>query len=124
MKNILLFISFFLMFLLGAKDVNAALPIEEGGGVEAVLQTDVPVNKVEAYVDMNSLTGQWRISGRGQRSLSVQQVVVGKNLVYQAAKKRLEILFHSTYRVYTSLPCQSWAVSSEHYVFGMRRILI
>ena len=41
-----------------------------------------------------------------------------------SSQGRLDILCHSNHTVYTSLPCQSWEVPSDHYVFGMRRILI
>ena len=124
MKHILLFTFLFLMFLPGATDTDATLPAEERIGVESVFRVDMPEEEGEAYVDTASLTGQWRTVGRGQRPFSVQQVLLGKGSAYQAAKKRLEILFHSIHRVYTSMPFQSWTVSSDHYVFGMRRILI
>ena len=135
MKNILLFLSLFLMSLLGAKGVEGALPSEEGAGVESVLQAEAPVeciapmvselpDKGEAYVNVESLAGQYRIVGRGHRSFSVQQMFFGKSSAYRAAKKHLEMLSRTINQVYTSLPCQSWAVSSDHYVFGLRRILI
>ena len=135
MKNILLFLSFFLMSLLGAKGIEGTLSSEEGVGVKSVLQTEIPVGYIlpmvtelpdegELYVDVESLAGQYRVIGRGQRSFSVQQMFMAKSSAYRAAKRRLEMLSHTINQVYTSLPCQSWTVSSDHYVFGMRRILI
>ena len=135
MKNILLFLSFFLMSLLGAKGIEGTLSSEEGMGVKSVLQTETPVGYIlpvvdelpdtgEAYVNVESMAGQYRVIGRGQRSFSVQQMFWGKSSAYQAAKRRLEMLSHTINQVYTSLPYQSWTVSSDHYVFGMRRILI
>ena len=135
MKNFLLLLSLFMMFLLGARNVNGALPFEEGVEVKSVLQTETPVGYIlpvvaelpdtgEAYVDVESMAGQYRVIGRGQRLFSVQQMFFGKNSDYRAAKRRLEMLSHTINQVYTSLPYQSWAVSSDHYVFGMRRILI
>ena len=135
MKNILLFLSFFLMSLLGAKGIEGTLSSEEGVGVKSVLQTETPVGYIlpvvaelpdagEAYVNVESMAGQYRVIGRGQRSFSVQQMFMAKSSAYRAAKRRLEMLSHTINQVYTSLPCQSWAVSSDHYVFGMRRILI
>ena len=135
MKNILLFLSFFLMSLLGAKGIEGTLSSEEGMGVKSVLQTEIPVGYIlpvvaelpdagEAYVNVESMAGQYRVIGRGQRSFSVQQMFWGKSSAYQAAKRRLEMLSHTINQVYTSLPYQSWTVSSDHYVFGMRRILI
>jgi len=134
MKNILLFLSLSLLFLLG-KDIDEVVPVEEGKGIEYVLQADTSIGTIlpmkmelpdegEAYVDVESLARQYRAIGRGQRSLSVQQVFWGKNSAYRAAKRRLEILFHTIKCVYTSLPCQSWTFSSDHYIFRLRRILI
>ena len=125
MKNILLFLSLFLVFLLGAKDVNGTLPIEEGAGVECVLSsaTELP-NEGVAYVDTESLARQYRVCGRTQRTFSVQQMFWAKSSAYRTAMKRLETLCHSNHSIYTSLPCQSWDVPTDHYVFGMRRILI
>ena len=82
---------------------------------------DLP-DKGEAYVD--SMAVQYRVLGRGQRSFSVQQMFFGKSSAYRAAMKRLEMLFQNVKSVYSSLPYPSWTVSSDHYIFGMRRILI
>ena len=135
MKNFLLLLLLFMMSLLGARDVHDTHSVEEGMGVESVLPAEEPVGHIllivaelptkgEAYVDVESLALQYRICGRGQRSFSVQQMLFGKSSAYRAAKKHLEMLSHTINQVYTSLPCQSWAVSSDHYVFGMRHILI
>ena len=135
MKNFLLFLSLFMMFLLGARDIDDTFPVEEGVGVESVLPAESSVGyilpmmtelpeKSEAYVDVESLALQYRICGRGQRSFSVQQMFTGKGSAYRVAKKRLEMLSHTINLVYTSLPFQSWEVPSDHYVFGMRHILI
>lgn len=135
MKIFLLLLSFFLMSLLGAKGLECALSVEEGAGVESVLPAEASVGYIlplvaelpdtgEAYVDVESMAGQYRVVGRGQRSFSVQQMFFGKSSAYRAAQKRLEMLSHTINQVYTSLPCQSWAVPSDHYVFGMRCILI
>lgn len=133
MKNILLYLSLYLMFLLGAKAIDVSAPSEEGTGVENVLQAeasegfilpwvaDLP-DKGEAYVE--SMAVQYRVLGRGQRSFSVQQMFFGKSSAYRAAMKRLEMLFQNVKSVYSSLPYPSWTVSSDHYIFGMRRILI
>ena len=134
MKNILLLLFLFSMFLLGAKSSNDTLP-EEGVGVESVLQADIPVDQIlpvvtewphesEACVDAESLARQFRICDRSQRIVPVKYLSLGKNSAYQSARKCLERLFHSINQTYTSLPFQSWSVSSDHYVFGMRRILI
>ena len=135
MKQLLLFLSLFLLSLLGAKDNNVALSEMEEAGVEFALLEDEPTGYIlpsalevpdegEAFVDVEALARQYRVIGRGQRSFSVQQLVWEKSAAYRAAKKRLDILLHVINRVYTTLPCQSWKVSADHYVFGMRHILI
>ena len=135
MKNILLLIFLPLLFLLGAKNMDDSFDKEKRMGVENVLLTDVPEGYVlssvselpdrgDACVDTESLARQYRVFGRGQRTFSAQQMFFGKSSAYRASKKHLEMLVHTIHCVFTSLPCQSWKVSSEHYVFGMRRILI
>ena len=135
MKKILLFLSLFLMFLLGAKGMDATSCEREEIGVESVLQGKMPEGYIlpsvaelpdegEAYVDTESLARQYRVCGRGQRSFSVQRMLLGKSSAYRAAKKRLDVLSHTIQQVHTSLPYQSWAISSDHYIFGMRHILI
>lgn len=134
MKNILLLLFFFGVSLLGVKDIESALLSEEGVGVESVLQaetseellatvTELPKDS-DTFVDMESLACQCRIIGRGHRSFSVQQMLWGKNPAYRASRKRLETLLHTINHVYTSLPCQSWLISSDHYIFELRHILI
>ena len=134
MKNILLLLFLFSMFLLGAMSSNDTLP-EEGVGVEFVLQADIPVDQVlpiltewphesEACVDADSLARQFRICERGQRIVPVKYLSVGRNSAHQCARRCLEQLFHSIKQTYTSLPFQSWPVASDYYIFGMRRILI
>ena len=135
MKNYLLFLLFFLMSLLGAKGIESALPSNEGMGVESVLQAEEPVGYIlpvvaelpetgEAYVDVESMAGQYRVIGRGQRSFSVQQMLWDKSSAYRAAQRRLNMLSQTIHSVSSSLPSQSWAVPSDHYVFELRHILI
>jgi hypothetical protein len=135
MKNYLLFLLFFLVSLLGVKGIESALPSNEGVGVESVLQTEEPVGYIlpvvaelpetgEAYVDVESMAGQYRVIGRGQRSFSVQQMLWDKSSAYRAAQRRLNMLSQTIHSVSSSLPSQSWAVPSDHYVFELRHILI
>ena len=135
MKNYLLFLLFFLVSLLGAKGIESALPSNEGVGVESVLQAEEPVGYIlpvvaelpetgEAYVDVESMAGQYRVIGRGQRSFSVQQMLWDKSSAYRAAQRRLNMLSQTLHSVSSSLPSQSWAVPSDHYVFELRHILI
>lgn len=135
MKNYLLFLLLFLVSLLGAKGIESALPSNEGVGVESVLQAEEPVGYIlpvvaelpetgEAYVDVESMAGQYRVIGRGQRSFSVQQMLWDKSSAYRAAQRRLNMLSQTIHSVSSSLPSQSWAVPSDHYVFELRHILI
>ena len=135
MKNYLLFLLFFLVSLLGAKGIESALPSDEGMGVESVLQAEEPVGYIlpvvaelpetgEAYVDVESMAGQYRVIGRGQRSFSVQQMLWDKSSAYRAAQRRLNMLSQTIHSVSSSLPSQSWSVPSDHYVFELRHILI
>lgn len=135
MKNILLFISLSLMFLLGARDMNVVPFEKEGVGMETVLHSDIPVGYIssvvfewpeegDAYVDAQSLARQFRVCGRGQRHLSVHQFSSVRSTAFRVAQKHHELLYHSIGRIFSSLPYQGWSVPSDHYVFGMRRILI
>lgn len=135
MKNYLLFLLLFLVSLLGAKGIESALPSNEGVGVGSVLQAEEPVGYIlpvvaelpetgEAYVDVESMAGQYRVIGRGQRSFSVQQMLWDKSSAFRAAQRRLNMLSQTIHSVSSSLPSQSWAVPSDHYVFELRHILI
>ena len=135
MKNYLLFLLLFLVSLLGAKGMEGTLLSEEEMGVESVLQAEEPVGYIlpvvaelpetgEAYVDVESMAGQYRVIGRGQRSFSVQQMLWDKSSAYRAAQRRLNMLSQTIHSVSSSLPSQSWAVPSDHYVFELRHILI
>ena len=79
MKNILLFISLSLLFLLGAKNMDGTFLEEERMEVENVFQTNIPTESIlscasglpdenEAYIDTEALARQFRVCGRGQRS--------------------------------------------------------
>ena len=110
-------------------------PVEEKEQVTCILQEHDPSGQVNtfpdqlpgenvAFVDTLSLTNQLRVIGRTQRQLSVTYSLLSKGDICRLAKCRQNALFQSSKHVYTSAPHLSWSVSSEHYVFGMRRILI
>ena len=135
MRSILFSIFLFGLFLLGVKNTDETFQKNEKGDIETVLQKKVLSEYVfssvvelpiqgKAYIESESLARQFRICGRGQRSLSVQHVLISKGSASRLFKKRLELLFHSIYRIYTTLPHQSWGVPSHHYVFELRHILI
>ena len=61
MKNIFLLLSLFMMFLLGARDINGALPVEEGEGVESVLPAEAPVGYILPIVNELPDTGHQQV---------------------------------------------------------------
>lgn len=141
MKNVLLVISFLFAFLLGARAVNGDSLSNEKGTVESVLQlgkmTDasdssgswiLPVSPDKdrnvMFEDAQSMARQLRLMHRNQRSLILHYTLLDKALLSKVAKSCMDTLYTSSNRVYTTLPYPSWEVSSEHYIFGMRRILI
>ena len=135
MKNFLLIIFLSLMSLLGVKSMDCTLQEEERMEVENIFHADIPLGYVQssvielpddsgAYVVTDSLARQYRVCGRGQRSFSVNHSLWGKSAVLRTAKKHFEMLSNFMNCAYTSLPSYSWKVASEHYVFGLRRILI
>ena len=141
MKNVLLIISFLFAFLLGARAVNGDSLSNEKGTVESVLQlgkmTDasdlsgswiLPVSPDKdrnvMFEDAQSMARQLRLMHRNQRPFILYYTLLDKALLSKVAKSCMDALFTSSNRVYTTLPYPSWEVSSEHYIFGMRRILI
>lgn len=115
--------------------MNETFLKEERVEVENVLQKDVSVRNVlssvtalpnpgDAYVDSESLGLQFYMCERSHRSTFTQQIHINKSSLDRFHKKRIELLFHTIHRIYNSLPRQSWSVSSYHYVFGLRHILI
>ena len=124
-----------LLFLFGVKLMDLTSSVEEKEQVTCILQEHDPSGQVNtfpdqlpgenvAFVDTLSLTNQLRVIGRTQRQLSVTYSLLSKGDICRLAKCRQNALFQSSKHVYTSAPHLSWSVSSEHYVFGMRRILI
>ena len=123
------------MFLLGAGNMDHTLQAEERIDVENIFHADVPTgyiqpsliawpDKGDAHVGVDSLARQYRICGRGQRSVSVNHVFLGKSSILRTTKRLVEQLSKSVGCAYTSLPCRNWAVASDHYVFELRHILI
>ena len=114
MKSIVVFIFFSFMFLTGVRNMNETFQKEERIGMVNAHQKETPSKQVlssavlfsdasEMYVDPESLGLQFHISSRGYQSIFTQQIFISKS---------------------SSLPRQSWSVTSFHYVFGLRRILI
>lgn len=144
MKNFLLFLSAVFTFLFCTSSVNGALFPQEGVGVGYCLQQSdflelteeetsmgliLPVTSKMpehpmAFEDAQSLARQLRMFSRGQRQLVLHYTWVDRALLCKVVKNCMDALYLSSNHTYSSLPYQSWGVSSEHYIFGMRRILI
>lgn len=135
MKNILWLISFSFFFLLGMMEVNAEPFQQMEGEKECVLQESPSADNLAilsipfpdhatSFVDATSLAWQLQASTRGQRQLTYPSTCLAKGNAFRDAKLRLEALLHPAHPVYNSLPFVCWSVSSDHYIFGMRRILI
>ena len=77
-----------------------------------------------AYDDAESLARQLRTVGRGQRQFSVSCSLISKGMATRLSKVWLDAVLQSSRHIYNSLPHPCWSVSAEHYIFGMRRILI
>lgn len=144
MKTFLLFISVLFASLFCAGSADGALLSDErceaGYGLQlndfSVLSHEdtsagfiLPVaaeapNGTLAFEDAHSLARQLRMFSRGQRQLVLHYTLVDKALLSKAVKNCIAALYLSSNHTYTSLPYPSWEVSSEHYIFGMHRILI
>lgn len=141
MKNFLLFISFLFAFLFCTSAVNGDSLSEERGTVESVLLTqDVPDfsqmspgwimpvtsghERTSTFEDAQSMARQLRLMHRNQRPLVLHYTLLDRSLLSKANRSYMEALYASANHAFTTLPYLSWEVSSEHYIFGMRRILI
>lgn len=141
MKNFLLFISFLFAFLFCTRAVNGDSLSEEKGTVESVLLTnDLPDycqespglispvtsedERATAFEDAHSMARQLRLVHRNQRTLVLHHILLDKSQLSKACRFYIEALYSSNNHLFTTLPYLSWEVSSEHYIFGMRRILI
>lgn len=140
MKNAWLLISFLFMFLFASKAMDGLL-LPVAGEVEECALQDVysssdqsagyilPVSSGFLYRDMvmadvSSLAIQFRLAVRIFRSVSLHYSFLNKMFAWRQILHRLELLAHSCLNVYSTLPHQSWNLPSDHYIFGMRRILI
>lgn len=143
MKNYLLFLSVAFFFLLAAGNLSVSFLSQEGMEEECSLHQEnmdcsthslpisgyvLPVTSeipdgVILFEDGQSIARQLRVCGRSQRVLTLHYTLLNKDLLFKLAKYRMDALFQSSH-VYTTLLCRSWEVSSDHYVFGLRHILI
>jgi len=134
MKNIICLLFFPFLFLLGMNGVIMPSLSEDGEEFEisssqkAVDQlypfsTQMP-DEGTAYDDAESLARQFRTVGRGQRQLSLSYSLISKGMATRLSKVWLDAVLQSSRHIYNSLPHPCWSVSAEHYIFGMRRILI
>lgn len=143
MKYFLLLISMVALFLFGTKAIANNLSVEWEDGNGSVQQQIVSQNQVNAPLAMEyvspvapkGLNGEATLvshvlarqfSGtttRTSRFNSLYHLLYPKALM-RLITLRMELLNHCVAQNYSSIPCQNWGVSSEHYIFEMRRIII
>ena len=141
MKYFVLLISFFFLFLQGAGISEETFSLVEGNGELCVLQSDVSAQEPlpDSYLvplktehpledfmfgDAQTMARQLVMLGRTQRQTSSHNYLFPKDLARRTIMVQMAALEQSAHHLYSTLPYLSWTVSSELYVFGMRRILI
>ena len=139
MKNVAYLILIVCMFLIGSKTMSEmSFFIEEEGEV-CVCQSDETVQESSsescflsiiksplehsALTETQVLARQLTMSGRVFRQ-NLSQTTLFSKTVQRVAMMRMKALAQSAIHLHSTYPCRRWKVSSEHYVFGMRHILI
>lgn len=140
MKNVVLLLSFLFISLFVSNAMNDAL-FPDMDGVEEYAQAsgfEVCVDNTTGYIvpastaasdsdktfaDAQSLAGQLRLACRTQRTVNLQTSFLTRAMLSRTAVLPSKDCL-SSLNSYTSIPRRSWEVSSEHYIFEMRRILI
>lgn len=142
MKNIWLFILFFSLLMVGSNSITGVLPEAEVAdcvftdfsesdtqsdrtdmGVILPIDSSSPWESV-VFTEIDLMGSQFGAHNRLQRLMNSSYSWLSKAYIRRIAVMRMALLTHSTVHIFSSLPFQSWSVSSEHYIFGMRRILI
>ena len=140
MKNIFLFIAFWALSLAGVTMTGQSSDAEDGGGVMQLAELSSSEDVCEAcgsflplserfrgdmtLNEAESLAHQLNVrTGRMLRLTSLQHVIGIKTLMRKYALLD-NLLTHNASHYYTTLCTPSWEYASEHYIFGMRRILI
>lgn len=139
MKNVAYLIGFVCMFLIGSKTMTEMSFFTEEEGEVCVCQSDDTLqdSASESYflsitkspLDYSALTEteilarQLTMSGRVFRQ-NLSQTTLFSKTVQRVAMMRMKALAQSAIHLHSTYPCRRWKVSSEHYVFGMRHILI
>lgn len=139
MKYLLLILSFVTMTLLGVKASVYSLDPEMS--VVSVQQVSVDVKGTNNLDGVLSATSHNRLFGdmvlrdaqsfarqvygsscRVSRTTTPYYISCHKSLMRLMAL-RMELLSQGASQ-FTTMPCLGWAIPSEYYVYGMRRILI
>lgn len=142
MKYLLLLISFFSLWLMGSKamtevfsEAEAAVDVSIGymkaDTVETVtdmgtilpLELPSPLGMM-TFTEVDLMARQFGAHNRSYRLTNFSCSWLSKVMNHRVAVLRMAMLTYSATHVFSTLPCLSWNVSSEHYIFGMRRILI
>lgn len=142
MKYILLFISFLSLCLFGSRALTGVLPETEAVadvpamywetgkmtnetdmGTILPLESTSPLGMM-AFTEVDLMARQFGSHHRSQRLTNLSCSWLSKAIYRRMAALSMAMQTHTSTHVFSSLPYQSWTVSSEHYIFGMRRILI
>lgn len=135
MKNIVLLISFFALLWLGTEARTEVLPVAEDMVSLSVFKGEVADSGIillaqdrhlwdgMVFTETEPLTGQLTKS-RSYRFITSQGFLLSKALIRRIAVLRMAMSGRSAVSACSWLPCLGWEVPSEHYIFGMRRILI
>lgn len=131
MKNVIAIISVFFLLFLGVRVVES-IPFSQKGTDVSCENSDV--HAPSAFIsdsldntfclDAQSMSRQQRLGGRGQRSLLMSFSAFSKIIIRKSITTLSVVLDQSIHRIVSTVPCLNWEFASDHYIFGMRRILI
>lgn len=125
MKNILLLISFFCVALLGLKAQETTSLQEQGERYVCVISPSLDNSYGDmAITDAEVLAGSMRVCGRNHRSFNLAFSYMSKVMAWKTAINRINALSHAFSLFYNTMPHPSWKLSSDHYIFELRHILI
>lgn len=140
MKNVVLLLSFLFISLFVSSVMNGTLFPDMDGVEECAPASafEICADNTGGYIipasaatsesdktiaDAQSLAAQLRLACRTQRTVNFQASFLTRAMLSRTAVLPSKDCL-SSLNSYTSIPRRSWEVSSEHYIFEMRRILI
>ncbi len=129
MKYPFLLISF-IIFTLSSLTTNDEVTCQHDAWNEVCAKVDACIFSISLdssqgdVSDAQSLARQLRNCGRTNRIQNSWPLIISKLMPGKATCSKVDVLSQSFSHIYNTLPCLCWTLSSDHYVFGMRRILI